>query len=941
VIQTLADALAKRGYDSLTPVQEAVTDPALEGRDLLVSAQTGSGKTVGFGLAIAPTLLGDNPKFGPAEAPLALIIAPTRELAMQVRRELEWLYNEAGAVITSCVGGMDARAERRALESGAHVVVATPGRLCDHIDRGNIDLDDIRAVVLDEADEMLDMGFREDLERILGAAPEDRRTLLFSATVPRGIANLARRYQRDAERVATTGEKKQHSDISYKGYIVTKRDAENAVINVLRYYEAQNALVFCNTRAAVARLTTRFSNRGFSVVALSGELTQTERTNALQAMRDGRARVCVATDVAARGIDLPRLDLVVHAELPSGPETLLHRSGRTGRAGRKGVSALIVPGNARRKAERLLSMAKLEAEWMHPPSVEEVLARDEERLLSDPIWEEAVTDEERTFVENLTAKHDPERIAAAVLRLSRARQSAPEDLSKISLDTAQEVRERPPKRLKEEFGPSVWFTLPMGRATGAEPRRILPIVCRSEAVTGADIGAIRVFDTESWVQISESKVAGLIESLGPNGEIEKGVTLRRAQGEPPANTSTPPGAPGGQRPPPGKKPFRPQWRKMWWTDHQGMKAMDAIRFIGAVALAGTLAGCAGTTGLDTGGFGTVPPAVVKPALPPVAQTIPAPSPQQVAVAAPRARIAPPPTVRVPAAPVAPPSYIAAPSRIAPPVVAAPPVMVQRAAPQYVPEPVIATVPAPVAIPAPAPVQVVRAPEPTYTPVGDMDAVAAAPAPPPAAPAAPAPTYEQVAQVRPVRPVPRVRAMAPIRDEPADSRADRRATNSELRQHARKGYRRNAALRAGGPASAIRSNFTPAFGTKLEQAALERLNPRVRYDARYVKIGYPWGDVDEATGVCTDVVIRSYRALGIDLQELVHEDMKRAFRAYPSRRIYGLTKADPNIDHRRVVNLEAFFERTGAKAIASHRVMHVAPGRDRGQKTATRQSSDPA
>jgi len=339
--------------------------------------------------------------------------------------------------------------------------------------------------------------------------------------------------------------------------------------------------------------------------------------------------------------------------------------------------------------------------------------------------------------------------------------------------------------------------------------------------------------------------------------------------------------------------------------------MDAIRFIGAVALAGTLAGCAGTTGLDTGGFGTVPPAVVKPALPPVAQTIPAPSPQQVAVAAPRARIAPPPTVRVPAAPVAPPSYIAAPSRIAPPVVAAPPVMVQRAAPQYVPEPVIATVPAPVAIPAPAPVQVVRAPEPTYTPVGDMDAVAAAPAPPPAAPAAPAPTYEQVAQVRPVRPVPRVRAMAPIRDEPADSRADRRATNSELRQHARKGYRRNAALRAGGPASAIRSNFTPAFGTKLEQAALERLNPRVRYDARYVKIGYPWGDVDEATGVCTDVVIRSYRALGIDLQELVHEDMKRAFRAYPSRRIYGLTKADPNIDHRRVVNLEAFFERTGA------------------------------
>jgi len=553
VIQTLADALSKRGYDALTPVQQAVTAPELEGRDLLVSAQTGSGKTVAFGLAIAPTLLGDAPAFGPAGDPLALVIAPTRELALQVRRELEWLYGEAGAVIASCVGGMDIRTERRALGQGAHVVVATPGRLCDHIERNSIDLDSIRAVVLDEADEMLDMGFRDDLERILGVAPENRRTLLFSATVPRGIANLARRYQKDAERISTTAERAPHADIAYRAYVVTKRDSENAVINVLRYYEAQNALVFCNTRAAVSRLTTRFSNRGFSVVALSGELSQTERTNALQAMRDGRARVCVATDVAARGIDLPRLDLVVHAELPTGSETLLHRSGRTGRAGRKGVSALIVPGNFRRKAERLLDTARVQAEWLHPPSVEEVLARDEERLLSDPIWNEAVTDEERGFVESLTAKHDPERIAAAVLRLSRARQSAPEDLSVIPLDAAQEMRERPPKRLREEFGPSVWFTLPMGRKTGAEPRRILPIVCRSEAVTGADIGAIRVFDDESWVQISEAKVPALVASLGANGEVEKGVTLRRAKGEPPAQNT-----PDAKRPPPGKKPFRPR-----------------------------------------------------------------------------------------------------------------------------------------------------------------------------------------------------------------------------------------------------------------------------------------------------------------------------------------------------------------------------------------------
>lgn len=334
--QALSAALAARGYDTLTPVQEAVSAPELEGRDLLVSAQTGSGKTLGFGLAIAPRLFGEEEQFGRAEAPLALVIAPTRELALQVKRELAWLYAEAGAVIASTVGGMDMRDERRALARGAHVVVATPGRLRDHIMRGSIDLSGLRAVVLDEADEMLDLGFREDLEFILDEAPEDRQTLLFSATVPAQIAKLAKRYQKDAERIATTSGEKQHADIEYHAYKVAPRDVENAIINVLRFFEAPNAIVFCNTRATVNRMTTRLSNRGFSVVALSGELTQSERSNALQAMRDGRARVCVATDVAARGIDLPNLELVVHAELPSNFESLLHRSGRTGARGAQG-----------------------------------------------------------------------------------------------------------------------------------------------------------------------------------------------------------------------------------------------------------------------------------------------------------------------------------------------------------------------------------------------------------------------------------------------------------------------------------------------------------------------------------------------------------------------------------------------------------------------------
>ncbi|WP_373503166.1 DEAD/DEAH box helicase, partial [Aestuariivirga sp.] len=339
----LAVALAKQGYATLTPVQIAVIEAKVAGRDLLVSAQTGSGKTVAFGLAIAPTLLGEAANFAPAERPLGLIIAPTRELALQVERELSWLYADAGVVTASCVGGMDMRKERRALDRGAHIVVGTPGRLRDHITKGSLDLAALRAVVLDEADEMLDLGFREDLEFILAAVPETRRTLMFSATVPKSILHLAKVYQRDAARVVATAATERHADIDYQLVVAQSHERENAIINTLLFFDSGSAIVFCHTREAVKHLAARLGNRGFTVVALSGELSQAERTSALQAMRDGRAQVCVATDVAARGIDLPNLDLVIHADMPTNPDILLHRSGRTGRAGRKGVCVLIVP----------------------------------------------------------------------------------------------------------------------------------------------------------------------------------------------------------------------------------------------------------------------------------------------------------------------------------------------------------------------------------------------------------------------------------------------------------------------------------------------------------------------------------------------------------------------------------------------------------------------
>jgi ATP-dependent RNA helicase DeaD len=524
MIRTLQDAIAERGYDTLTEVQEAVTAPALQDADLLVSAQTGSGKTVGFGLAIARTLMGDADRMGPPAAPLALVVAPTRELAFQVMRELAWLYAKAEARVVSCVGGMDMRDERRALDRGAHIVVGTPGRLRDHIQRGSLDLGSIRAVVLDEADEMLDLGFREDLEFILDAAPAERRTLMFSATVPPTIVKLAKQYQRDAVRVSTTSGASQHADIAYQALLVAERDAEHAIFNLLRFHDATNAIVFANTRAAVAHLTARLSNRNFSVVSLSGELSQSERTHALQAMRDGRARVCVATDVAARGIDLPNLELVIHADLPSNPEALLHRSGRTGRAGRKGISALIVTPKTAKKAERLLTLAKISAEWVAAPGADDILRRDKERLLADPAWSEESTDDQDTFAAELLARYTPEKIATAYLRLYRARLSAPEELS--APDSRPAPRERGP------FGPSVWFALSVGREQRAEARWLLPLLCRAGNITKTEIGAIRIQHSEAFVELKADCVPDFLARLPDGTTLQDGVTIRQIDGPP-------------------------------------------------------------------------------------------------------------------------------------------------------------------------------------------------------------------------------------------------------------------------------------------------------------------------------------------------------------------------------------------------------------------------
>lgn len=588
----LAEALANKGYETLTPVQEAVLDPGFVDKDLLVSAQTGSGKTVAFGLALAASMLGESKRLPDTQAPLALIITPTRELALQVTKELQWLFAPAGGRITSCIGGMDIRDERRALSRGVQLVVGTPGRLVDHIRRGSLDMDGLSAVVLDEADEMLNMGFREELETILEAAPQERRTLMFSATVSKPIARLAENYQKDAVRVNTLSAKTTHVDIEYQALSVVPNDVEKAIINLLLFHDAPNAIVFCSRREAVNRLTSKLNNRGFAVVALSGEFSQKERTNSIMAMRDGRARVCVATDVAARGLDLPGLDLVIHADLPRNKEGLLHRSGRTGRAGRKGVCALIVPVRAKRRTERLLQDAGVKAQWRPAPSAADIEASLNEKLLTNEVFTTPTRGNEQELSDALMEKFSPEQLAGAIVRLTRSKDSAPEVLQDVSESKGRAERKprrddrdrdrdgdfggnsrREPRergaRSTSDFADGVWVKLGVGRKNNADPKWIVPMLCKTGGFSRQSIGVIQISTGATHVELKPEAAAQIMDAAGPEQVIDKSIWVDRS--------AKPDDAGEDRRPPSGKPNKKPRHKP---RTQSGGKSENGGRFSG-------------------------------------------------------------------------------------------------------------------------------------------------------------------------------------------------------------------------------------------------------------------------------------------------------------------------------------------------------------------------
>jgi ATP-dependent RNA helicase DeaD len=565
VTPLIVSALDARGYTTPTAVQIALAAPELAHRDVMVSSQTGSGKTVAFGLLLAPRFETPAPHENGVCAPRAMVIAPTRELAAQVREELSWLLAPMRVRVLAVTGGTSVVGELRALARGADIVVGTPGRLNDHLTRGAIVGTRLESVVLDEADEMLDMGFRDELEAILDALPAERQTVMLSATLPDGILSLAQRYVRDPVRIASDPPGASNANIAWVAHLVPPAQRFDAVVNLLLAAPDERTLVFTRTRAEAGDMGASLAGLGFAAAALTGEMAQRERTQTLDAFRAGRITALIATDVAARGIDVPEVARVIHADLPGDGSTLTHRSGRTGRAGRKGTSVLLVPPFARGRAQQLLRAAGARAQFCAVPTRDEIRARAEERLrarvvgpdAADPIEAKKAlaavllaSDEATNVVARLLAEIAyegpcaPRTITAPerktherverehatrgrfprehAVRPPREHEARPPREHEARPPRENEAREESPRRDRERH---VFFRVNFGERQGATPARLLAMVCRRGGVRGADVGSIRIGEAASTFGVSESVAKSFASAAARRDEREPHVRI--------------------------------------------------------------------------------------------------------------------------------------------------------------------------------------------------------------------------------------------------------------------------------------------------------------------------------------------------------------------------------------------------------------------------------
>ena len=557
VAPALRHALLERGFKDLTVVQRAVLDQKTVNHDLQISSQTGSGKTVALGLVMAPQLLEmveAAGKHGP-RAMLGLVIVPTRELAVQVAGELEWLFGAVSGLSVECLtGGSSVGQERRRLERKPTLVVGTPGRLLDHIRTKALDCSSVQQLVLDEADRMLEMGFREELEGILEATPNERRTHLVSATFPAEMQKLARKYQSEPVTVQGTRLGVANEDIEHVGHLVRLHDRYAAIVNLVLLGGDDRTLIFVNTRAQAAELADQLAADGFGAAPISGELEQNQRTRTLEAFRSGVTNILVATDVAARGLDIPDVALVIHTDAPMDSESYTHRAGRTGRAGNKGRSVVLATPMRQRKVEYLLSRAKVKLEWREVPTaaaVEKALAKRERRRVREALLACAEPDAAQIkFAQGLLEDTDPTQLIARLVELCRDPRQRPAcEIETLGSHTARgndgprgNWQDRPDPRGgrndRNDRAPRTGggqqgaerFELNWGHRGGATPQRILAVLCRRGDVSSRAIGTIDIDNDITSFEVSREVAREFERNATQPDERDPGLQIRRAEG---------------------------------------------------------------------------------------------------------------------------------------------------------------------------------------------------------------------------------------------------------------------------------------------------------------------------------------------------------------------------------------------------------------------------
>ncbi|WP_433085920.1 DEAD/DEAH box helicase [Dactylosporangium sp. CA-052675] len=535
----LLKALAGLGYEEPTPIQREAIPPMLAGRDLLGQAATGTGKTAAFALPLLqrlPSPGGDNPS--------ALILVPTRELAVQVSEAIHRYGRDLGVRVLPIYGGQPIGRQLRSLEFGVDVVVATPGRALDHLGRGTLRLHDLHVVVLDEADEMLDMGFAEDIEAILAETPEDRQTVLFSATMPPRIDGLAASHLNDPVRIQIGREPTPAGEaplVRQVAYVVPRAHKPAALGRVLDVEAPGAAIVFCRTRDEVDQLTETLNGRGYRAEALHGGMGQEQRDRVMARLRNGTADLLVATDVAARGLDVEHLTHVVNYDVPSAPESYVHRIGRVGRAGREGVAITLAEPREHRMLKTIERVTKQRITIEKVPSVADLRARRME-LTRAALHESLIADNGlerfRVIVESLAEEFDPMEIALAAIKLAHEStavgENDEEEIPEVTLrqprEFSRDERSNPNRRVsvrdsdgrgrgrdtggrRAPTGGMTRLFVGAGRAAGIRPQDLVGAITGESSLTGRDVGAIEIADRFSLVEVPDGAVDEVIDTL--------------------------------------------------------------------------------------------------------------------------------------------------------------------------------------------------------------------------------------------------------------------------------------------------------------------------------------------------------------------------------------------------------------------------------------------